>query len=108
MHEAEVRVPSDMIALGDRFAFVPRSSSPAVDYVAESIDGLVRQELGGGGHEANSFLNESVRRAKMRHHDQGNVAFCDGHVEAVPFRRLFLDRDDASLRRWNRDNEPDR
>ena len=51
---------------------------------------------------------EEVKRAAARHQNRGNVAFCDGHVEALTFKRLFLDRDDGSLRRWNRDNEPHR
>jgi hypothetical protein len=34
--------------------------------------------------------------------------FADGHVEALTFKRLFLDRDDESLRQWNIDHEPHR
>lgn len=105
--EDEVRVPSDMIALGDHFALLPKYDSGfPVDTVIESRDGLKRQEMVFGS--PGPFVTESVKRAAARHREQGNVVFCDGHVEAVKFRRLFLDRDDASLRRWNRDNEPHR
>jgi hypothetical protein len=33
------------------------------------------------------------------------VGFCDGHVEQPRMERLF-DKSDASLRRWNNDNQP--
>jgi len=104
VREAEVRVPSDMIALGDSLMLVPKSGSnfPG-DTVMESEIGLARQETASAGSEG---AVDSVKRAAARHRNQGNVAFCDAHVEALSFRRLFLDRDDVSLRRWNRDHEP--
>ena len=102
--ETEVRVPSDMIALGDSLSLLPKTGSDfPVDTVYEF--GLFRQETSGsrGSHAA-----EAVKRAAARHQNRGNVVFCDGHVESMTFKRLFLDRDDASLRRWNRANEPHR
>jgi len=40
----------------------------------------------------------------------GNPGFskglCDGHVEALVLRSLFEEASDATLRRWNRDNQP--
>jgi prepilin-type processing-associated H-X9-DG protein/prepilin-type N-terminal cleavage/methylation domain-containing protein len=104
VREDQVRVPSDMIALGDNLALAPKSGSQReVDTVTESWGGLRRIE-----DPRTSAPDQSVRRAAMRHRHQGNVVFCDGHVEAVKFKRLFFDRDDASLRRWNSDNEPHR
>jgi len=93
-----------MIALGDSLMLVPKSGSnfPG-DTVMESEIGLARQETASAGSEG---AVDSVKRAAARHRNQGNVAFCDAHVEALSFRRLFLDRDDVSLRRWNRDHEP--
>jgi len=117
VREDEVRVPSDMIALGDNLALLPkRGSDFPVDTVTESLVELARQDITGmgpfSGFTVNgtygSWVAEEVKRAAARHQNRGNVAFCDGHVEALTFRRLFLDRDDASLRRWNRDNEPHR
>jgi prepilin-type processing-associated H-X9-DG protein len=104
--EADVRVPADMIALGDNFAFLPKSGSDfLVDTVKESFSAMMRQEQSvASGPDA----VEAVKRASARHRNQGNVVFCDGHVEALTFKRLFLDRDDASLCRWNRDHEPHR
>ena len=104
--EAEVRVPSDMLALGDNLELLPKSGSDfPVDTVIESEGGMDRQETSG---DRGDSVVDRVKRAAARHRNQGNVEFCDGHVEALTFRRLFLDRDDASLRRWNRDNEPHR
>lgn len=115
VREDEVRVPSDMIALGDNLALLRKLGSDfPVDTVTESLVELARQERpsSGPGSNANgtygSWVAEEVKRAAARHQNRGNVAFCDGHVEALTFKRLFLDRDDGSLRRWNRDNEPHR
>jgi len=107
LRENEVRVPADMIALGDNFALLPRSSRSdfPVDTVMESSGGLNRQESSGARGVG---VVHAVTQAAARHQSKGNVAFCDGHIEPLTFRRLFLDRDDASLRRWNRDNEPHR
>jgi prepilin-type N-terminal cleavage/methylation domain-containing protein/prepilin-type processing-associated H-X9-DG protein len=111
VREDEVRVPSDMIALADNLALLPkRGSDFPMDTVMESLVELTRQDITGMGH-AGTYgpgVAEAVKRAAARHHNRGNVEFCDGHVEALTFRRLFLDRDDASLRRWNKDNEPHR
>jgi prepilin-type processing-associated H-X9-DG protein/prepilin-type N-terminal cleavage/methylation domain-containing protein len=94
--EDGVRVPSDMIALGDNLVLVSGT-------VAE-FGGLLRDDR----VIAYNPPDDRVKKASARHRNQGNVSFCDGHVEAVKFKRLFFDRDDASLRRWNRDNEPHR
>ena len=94
-----------MIALGDNFALLPKTASGfPEDTVAESNGGGLLRDEQLPVHNP----GDRVKKASARHRNQGNVAFCDGHVEAVKFKRLFLDRDDASLRRWNRDNEPHR
>jgi prepilin-type processing-associated H-X9-DG protein len=104
VREADVRVPSDRLALGDSLKLLPKSGSDySADTVMESDSGLMRQEDSGAIGEE---IAGTVTRAAVRHQKQGNVAFCDGHVEALTFRRLFLDHDDVSLRRWNRDDEP--
>jgi len=105
VREGEVRAPSDMIALGDSLALLPKTgSSLPADTVMEA-GGMYRQETSG---DRSPDVTERVNRAAARHQSRGNVVFCDGHVEAVTFRKLFLDHDDASLRRWNRDHEPHR
>lgn len=106
VNETEVVVPSDMIALGDNLALLPKSGSdlPA-DTVMESVGGLARQETSGA--RGLSVIGR-VKRAEARHQNRANVVFCDQHVEALKFKALFLDHDDASLRRWNKDHEPHR
>lgn len=53
-------------------------------------------------------LLKMQKSAEAMHNRRGNIVFCDGHVEAMTFQTLFRDKDDASLRRWNRDNDPHR
>lgn len=104
--ESEVLVPSDMIALGDGFTLRASSGSERPEDTVVETGGLYRQELTGGGN--GTYFIDAMKRASARHQKRGNIFFCDGHVESVTFKRLFFDRDDASLRRWNRDNEPHR
>jgi prepilin-type processing-associated H-X9-DG protein len=48
------------------------------------------------------------KRGIQRHNGRANVGFCDGHVENLPFKPLFLDTSDAALSRWNIDHQPHR
>ena len=105
VREEEVRVPSEMIALGDDFALSPKAGSDFPDdTVMESDFGVIsRQET---ARLPNNVIG--VKRAAARHRSHGNILFCDQHVEALTFKALFFDHDDASLGRWNRDHEPHR
>jgi len=106
LREEEVRVPSAMIALGDNFALLPAAGSDLPqDAVMESNYGLMRQETSGA---RDSSVPDLVKRASARHQNRANIIFCDGHAEAITFKDLFLNRDDTSLRRWNKDHEPHR
>lgn len=49
-----------------------------------------------------SFNNPRLHDAAV------NALFCDGHVEVPKAQRLFFERSDDVLRRWNKDNEPHR
>jgi prepilin-type processing-associated H-X9-DG protein len=103
--ESEVLMPSDMLALGDSLALLSKDrSAMPTDAVMESI-GISRSEISGS---IATGVVESVKRATARHRNRANIVFCDGHAEAKPLKRLFLDRNDASLRQWNRDHEPHR
>jgi len=83
IHESEVVVPSDMIAIGD---------SVVVGAVF-----LMRREL--------SYLDQDGR-ATARHQGKLNMVFCDGHVESPSLASLFVDTNSAALARWNRDHQP--
>lgn len=51
-------------------------------------------------------LKRLTAHGYTRHRRNLNVVFCDGHVEAVKTRTLFIEMSDAALRRWNKDNQP--
>jgi prepilin-type N-terminal cleavage/methylation domain-containing protein/prepilin-type processing-associated H-X9-DG protein len=96
--ETEVKAPSNMIAIADGFG-------GTVDGRLQStFDDLMRDRpappLPTGQRDSGT---EYVRR---RHQGHVNVVFCDGHVEDMKLERLFFDRTDAALSRWNKDNEP--
>jgi prepilin-type N-terminal cleavage/methylation domain-containing protein/prepilin-type processing-associated H-X9-DG protein len=80
--ESEVRVPSDMIAIGDSFG--------GVFFMHEDLKKL------------------DINRVSSRHQGKLNVVFCDGHVESPTLQFLFADTSDAALSRWNRDHQPHR
>ena len=50
------------------------------------------------------LINETAKC----HDRRANAVFCDGRAETMTFKSLFFDKDDASLRRWNKDHEPHR
>jgi hypothetical protein len=98
--EAAIRVPSDMLALGDDFVRSPHAKtdggqnsegeiSPTDNYVLETMTPYKVQS---------SFKN---------HRGKFNRLLSDGHLEVEDMRGQFSPSDDY-LRRWNTDNEPHR
>jgi prepilin-type processing-associated H-X9-DG protein/prepilin-type N-terminal cleavage/methylation domain-containing protein len=79
MREAEILVPSEMIAIGD-----------------------YREDQFQQGEIA---FHNKYNYIANRHNGGGNVAFCDGHVE-YDKQWKWMEASDAARRRWNRDNEP--
>jgi prepilin-type processing-associated H-X9-DG protein len=75
--ESVVRVPSDMIAIGDSLSYGVRIG-------------------------ADVALREPRRD---NHNRRVNHVFCDGHVESSATNQVYARTDDAR-RRWNNDNEP--
>ena len=94
--DSAVAMPSAMYALGDTFYG----------------DGTILQDGRGFGRGRINLADPTAatmydrNRALRRHGGNGNVAFCDGHVEPVHLQRLLGASDDDSLRSWNRDNQP--
>ena len=80
--ERRVRMPSDMIAMGDSM-FVIGTTTP----------GYLLTLTGG------------FRADPRRHNGGSNIAFADGHSENKRNDRLVAN-EDANRRRWNNDHEP--
>jgi prepilin-type processing-associated H-X9-DG protein len=92
--ESLVRVPSDMLALGDGF----HGWGPVIQEGGSKV-----------GRRFTAQENyDSTQRAYKRHSGKLNFVYCDGHVEALRVDYLFADTTDAALRKWNSDNEPHR
>ncbi len=100
LRENRVKVPSDMLALGDGLygyigghnvqEFIGRSYFIGRDYMGVGVP----------------TPEQETKRSRKRHGDRSNVVFCDGHVESIRLDTLYKDTSDRALRRWNRDNEP--
>ena len=102
--EAEITVPSDMIAAGDALFGTMESYVIPTYYYLGRIDTP-------GPATRNTFTDSLVKMNKAvagMHDRRANVMFCDSHVESLTLKNLFFDQDDASLRRWNKDHEPHR
>lgn len=96
VNESEVVSPSDMIALGDS---ISRTHDPdPLRVLMNGTDFLSRS--------MNIYYNVGESGASERHKRMSNIAFADGHVEAMTFGQLFFDRDENALRRWHTDHEP--
>ena len=97
--ELGVKVPSDMIAFGDEMS---RMSGNVISMgnARLSIDSAFL-------NVPDSLVQELKTRARKRHNGSANVTFCDGHTESIKLMTLF-GRSDATLKRWNNDNQPHR
>ncbi len=105
IQESRVKVPSDMIALGDAYLAV------LVDPGRWGLKSPVKPSGIGLTAAGGRFymLSEPafVKLWQRRHKGFFNLDFCDGHAEAVKHGRLF-EKADESLRRWNNDHQPHR
>jgi len=96
--EAAIAVPSDMIALGDAYIeaagghIAPGRNALAINVHGEGFDNRFDETI---------FVRD-------RHRGFINISCVDGHVEAIKWQKLLLDKSDAVLRRWNSDHEPHR
>ena len=96
--EAQVVAPADMLAIGDKGE---GSTNGVIGGSVMVIQrDLPRPPLPNGQTDYGTTLARRLHRGKW------NVVFCDGHVESPSIKELFFDRTEASLRRWNKDNQP--
>ena len=79
--DSEVVVPSEMMAIGESDGMTFMRNEPYDFYFYKMY---------------------------LRHQNNANVVFCDGHVESPTLKFLFAATSDAALCRWNRDHQPHR
>jgi prepilin-type N-terminal cleavage/methylation domain-containing protein/prepilin-type processing-associated H-X9-DG protein len=108
---SRVKVPSDMIALGDA----------SLVWVNPLLLKLLYKKTGPANYSGAAILDITshknmltehwpgrpgiINATKQRHKDTYNINFCDGHVENIKEKALF-EKTEQSLRRWNNDNLP--
>jgi prepilin-type N-terminal cleavage/methylation domain-containing protein/prepilin-type processing-associated H-X9-DG protein len=92
--ESAVASPSRMIVLGDGVRGWNNIYEDGVGTLARTPD-------------AKEFA-DSNRRVASRHDRKLMILFADGHVTALPLKRLFDDQADDALAMWNRDSLPHR
>ena len=90
--EANIKAPSEMLALGDIFCLPEwdkKSSLTKAYGITFETDAATRQK--------------ALASARQRHTGRYNVSFVDGHIEALKPSRLYS-QSDNDLRRFNSDN----
>jgi prepilin-type processing-associated H-X9-DG protein/prepilin-type N-terminal cleavage/methylation domain-containing protein len=98
--EEEVLAPANMIAMGDCFSRTADGRVLAQGELLLRTDEVISAPP--------DVIDSWAKAATVRHGGQADIGFCDGHVELIANRILFLDDSDDALRRWNKDNQPHR
>lgn len=97
IREDTVKVPSDFIALGDSFS---RSYTTTNTPIVEGAEFLTRKLHDYGDRP----IGKKVKAASKRHNGHSQLAFADGHVEALLLQKLLME--DTYLQKWHCDNLP--
>jgi len=98
--EKEVKVPSDLILVGDSFSTLSQRDQRLMVGL-ELLSRRLYSDLNPGKLEV-----PGVKEAETRHRRQMNLVFGDGHVESGDYKRLLFDLGPEWLRKWHTDNEP--
>ena len=93
VREPEVKVPSDMLAMGDGFYSIGSSI-----FVGLQITRF----------PTSPSRPDEAHLAQKRHLGRLNTVFCDGRIQDFKIDDLFFGKSDESFQRWNRDHEPHR
>jgi prepilin-type processing-associated H-X9-DG protein/prepilin-type N-terminal cleavage/methylation domain-containing protein len=92
--ESVIVNPSEMMAIGDGFAY-----NGAKLFQGDTLERY---------DDVSADVYPPTSLSDPRHQGKANVVFCDGHVESPTLPFLFTDTSDAALSRWNRDHQPHR
>ncbi|HZR20770.1 MAG TPA: prepilin-type N-terminal cleavage/methylation domain-containing protein [Verrucomicrobiae bacterium] len=107
--ESAVKMPSDMIELGDAELESGASAMPAINDEYYGLPQETKFVFGQGWICKMSYPFDSLKAVlpaiRQRHQGRQNIAFCDAHVESIKFENLY-EWNDQSLRRWNYNHEP--
>jgi prepilin-type N-terminal cleavage/methylation domain-containing protein/prepilin-type processing-associated H-X9-DG protein len=96
--ESGVRVPADMIAIGDAPIWVrPFTGEVGGCFTLDWQFGRIMSY----NHEPAKMLKAD----RQRHKDRYNLVFCDGHAETLR-RTVIFGIEDSGTKRLNRDNQP--
>ncbi len=121
VRESQVRVPSQLITLGDAsLGFLSSENSPLIPETASGrFTGRLAFGLYGRNHSERTFfetgsipndVSETKRRAlsgtAKRHQGRQTVGIADGHVRSGPLRDFHDLRQESIRRLWNHDNQP--
>lgn len=109
---SRVRVPSDMICVGDaNLNWIAKGLVRlyyGINAASDTYSGMGMLDINTRNQSQSPIWLASeqiIAETKRRHGYRHNIAFCDGHVEFIREPELFKLSDDA-LRRWNNDHEP--
>ncbi|MBI2946965.1 MAG: DUF1559 domain-containing protein [Verrucomicrobia bacterium] len=107
--EVVVKVPSDMIALGDATLSKISESDLKSGWKVNGPPAACGTMWIGIPPKifTEAYDRMAIQAARERHRNISNIAFCDGHVESIKQEKLY-ERTDDNLRRWNNDHEPHR
>ena len=103
--ESQVKVPSDMITLGD--AILTTLYDLPKGMKAEKKPSGASVLDGGLVFYPGSRQPSLIQATKNRHAGIFNIVFADGHLESIRHEKVF-DKGEAALRRWNNDHEAHR
>jgi prepilin-type processing-associated H-X9-DG protein len=98
-----VKVPSDMILVGDSFSTLSQKRRVllvGLEMLSRQLYAELDPGTAGGGE------GPGAKEAKVRHRKTMNVVFGDAHVESPNYARMLLDLNPNVLKRWHSDNEP--
>jgi len=98
--EGAVKVPSDLIIVGDSFSTLSQKDRT----VLTGVELLSRKLYLRLAYGTSDTVN--AKDSETRHARQMNLGFADTHVESGPHKRWLFDLNPQLLRRWHIDNEP--